>query len=50
MKAVKNSAEIEGFRRAMLRDGVALVKFLRWLKPAVEAGGETEMSVDRKLT
>lgn len=50
MKAVKNSAEIEGFRRAMLRDGVALVKFLRWLKPAVETGGETEMSVDRKLT
>lgn len=50
MKAVKKSAEIEGFRRAMLRDGVALVKFLRWLKPAVEAGGETEMSVDRKLT
>lgn len=50
MKAVKNSAEIEGFRRAMLRDGVALVKFLRWLKPAVEAGCETEMSVDRKLT
>lgn len=50
MKAVKNSAEIEGFRRAMLRDGVALVKFLRWLKPAVEAGGETEMSIDRKLT
>ena len=50
MKAVKNIAEIEGFRRAMLRDGVAMVKFLRWLKPAVEAGGETEMSVDRKLT
>ena len=34
----------------MLRDGVAMVKFLRWLKPAVEAGGETEISVDRKLT
>ncbi len=50
MKAVKNSAETEGFRRAMLRDGVAMVKFLRWLKPAVETGGETEMSIDRKLT
>ncbi len=50
MKAVKNPVEIEGFRRAMLRDGVALVKFMRWLKPAVERGGETEMSVDRKLT
>lgn len=50
MKAVKNPVEIEGFRSAMLRDGVALVKFMRWLKPAVERGGETEMSVDRKLT
>lgn len=50
MKAVKNEAEIAGFRRAMVRDGVAMVKFLRWLKPAVEAGGETEMSIDAKLT
>ena len=50
LKAIKNAAEIEGFRRAMIRDGVAMVKFLRWLKPAVEAGGETEMSIDRKLT
>lgn len=50
MKAIKNKAEIQGFRNAMLRDGVAMVRFLRWLKPAVEAGGETEMSIDRKLT
>ena len=50
MKAVKNAAEIKGFHDAMLRDGVAMVKFLKWLKPAVEAGGETEMSLDRKLT
>ncbi len=50
LKSIKNPAEIEGFRRAMIRDGVAMVKFLRWLKPAVEAGNETEMSIDRKLT
>lgn len=50
MKAVKNEAEQEGFRRAMLRDGVALVKFLRWLKTAVVRGGQTEMSIDSKLT
>ncbi len=50
MKAVKNEAEIRGYRSAMLKDGIALVKFLRWLKPAVEKGGETEMSVDKKLT
>ncbi len=49
MKAVKNAAEIEGFRRAMTRDGVAMVKFLKWLKPAVEAGGVTEMTVADKL-
>ena len=48
-KAVKCPAEVEGFRRAMLRDGVAMVKFLRWLKPAVEAGGQTELSVCRRL-
>ena len=50
MKAVKCEAEIAGYRRAMLRDGVAMVKFLKWLVPAVEAGGQTEMSIDRKLT
>ena len=50
MKAVKSEAEIACYRRAMLRDGVAMVKFLKWLVPAVEAGGQTEISIDRKLT
>ncbi len=50
MKAVKNEREIAGFRSAMLKDGIAMVKFLKWLKPAVEAGGQTEISVERKLT
>ena len=50
MKTVKNATEIAGFRRAMLKDGIALVKFLKWLKPAVEAGGQTEISIDQKLT
>ncbi len=50
MKAIKNEAEIRGYRSAMLKDGIAMVKFLRWLKPAVEAGGQTEISIDRKLT
>lgn len=50
MKAVKNEAEIAGYRSAMLKDGVAMVKFLKWLLPAVEAGGETEISIDKKLT
>ena len=50
MKAVKTDAEQAGFRQAMLRDGVAMVKFLCWLGPAVAAGGQTEISIDRKLT
>lgn len=50
MKAVKNEAEIAGYRSAMLKDGVTMVKFLKWLLPAVEAGGETEISIDKKLT
>ena len=50
MKTVKNATEIAGFRSAMLKDGIAMVKFLRWLKPAVEAGGQTEISVDKMLT
>lgn len=49
MKAHKNEAEMAGYRRAMTRDGVAMVKFLRWLRPAVEAGGQTEMSVSERL-
>lgn len=50
MKTVKNKTEIAGFKAAMERDGVAMVKFLQWLKPAVEAGGQTEISLDEKLT
>ena len=50
MKTVKNETEIAGFHKAMIKDGIALVKFLKWLKPAVEAGGQTEISIDEKLT
>ncbi|MCQ2238650.1 MAG: aminopeptidase P family protein [Bacteroidaceae bacterium] len=49
MKAVKNEAEINGFHQAMLHDGIAMVKFLHWLKPAVQAGGQTECSIAEKL-
>ena len=50
MKAIKNKVEQEGFRAAMLRDGIAMVKFLVWLNPAVEAGNQTEISLDERLT
>jgi Xaa-Pro aminopeptidase len=49
LKAVRNEQEITGLRKAMQRDGVALVKFLKWLEEAVPGGQETEISVDRKL-
>lgn len=50
LKAVKNKVEIEGFRNAMVKDGIAMVKFLKWLVPAVREGGQTEISVSEKLT
>lgn len=59
MKIVKNDTEIEGFRRAMVKDGVALVKFLKWLKgeapslPPPDGGGVrrlSELSIAEKLT
>lgn len=49
LKAVKNETEIEGFRQAMKRDGVAMVRFLMWLEQAVQSGQETEVSIDQKL-
>ena len=52
MKTVKNATEIAGFKSAMLKDGIAMVKFLKWLDGVYGQNGhrETEISVDRKLT
>ena len=49
LKAIRDEQEIAGIHAAMQRDGVALVKFLKWLEEAVPSGKETELSVDRKL-
>ena len=49
MKTVKNPTEISGFRSAMLKDGIAMVKFLYWLSAQSEYSGLTEMSVSDKL-
>lgn len=56
MKNVKNDAEIEGFRRAMVKDGVAMVKFLKWLSERMKEEGIgmkddalTEISITEKL-
>ena len=59
MKTVKNEREIAGFRSAMLKDGIAMVKFLYWLSkqlpaPVGEGSGVgtvslTELSISDKL-
>ena len=50
MKIMKNKAEIKGFHAAMKRDGVAMVRFLKWLEENVGEGKVTEVSVDCQLT
>lgn len=49
MKSMKNETELNGFRKAMIKDGVALVKFFIWLEEAVPAGGVTEVTIEEKL-
>ncbi|MFN4204657.1 MAG: aminopeptidase family protein P, partial [Tabrizicola sp.] len=48
-KACKNTAEIAATREAHLRDGAAMVEFLRWLDEALPRGGQTEISVVEAL-
>ena len=53
MKTIKNETEIAGFRSAMLKDGIAMVKFLYWLSGYIgksEIAELTEISIDKKLT
>ena len=53
MKTVKNETEIAGFRNAMLKDGIAMVKFLKWLSAYVgkpEISELSEISIDQRLT
>ena len=49
LKCVKNDVELDGIDRAMVRDGVALVRFLRWLEERVPAGDVTELSAAGEL-
>lgn len=49
MKAIRNEQEIAGIHAAMRRDGIALVRFLKWLEEAVVSEKETELSIDQKL-
>lgn len=49
MKSVKNHTEINGFRRAMEKDGIALVRFLMWLEKTVPQGLVSELDIPYKL-
>lgn len=49
MKAVKTPQEMENMRKAHIKDGVAVTKFIRWLKQAVKSESITEMDAVRKL-
>ncbi|MDE5492788.1 aminopeptidase P family protein [Elizabethkingia meningoseptica] len=49
MKAQKNKAELEGFRTVMVRDGVAMVKFLYWLTHQAGKEAMNEYSIGEKL-
>ena len=49
MKAQKNQTELEGFRKVMVRDGVAMVKFLYWLTHNAGKEAMNEYSIGEKL-
>ena len=48
-KAIKNETELAGMRACHIRDGVAMVRFLKWLEETVPQGGVTEMSAAQQL-
>lgn len=51
LKSTKNETEIEGFRRVVVKDGVALTRFFKWLEEEMAAGNRvTEISAAEKLT
>ncbi|MCQ2350179.1 MAG: aminopeptidase P family protein [Paludibacteraceae bacterium] len=49
MKAIKNNIELSGMRKAMIRDGVAMVKFLFWLEQQMQSSEITELDVVKRL-
>jgi Xaa-Pro aminopeptidase len=48
-KACKNPLEVEGMRKAHIRDGSALAKFLCWFDGAAAGGELTEIDASEKL-
>lgn len=48
-KAIKNAIQIENIRRVMVRDGVAMVKFINWMKKTIKLHEFTEIEASDKL-
>ena len=49
MKIMKNETEIRGYHNAMIKDGIAMVKWMKWALEAIPKGGQTELSLSRRL-
>ena len=49
LKEIKNEVEINNLHHAMVKDGVVMVKFLKWLDQDANIHHETEMSIEHKL-
>jgi len=49
LKSIKNRAELAGFKKVMIKDGVALTKFFIWLEENIPSGKVTEVSIAQKL-
>ncbi|MDU2155996.1 MULTISPECIES: aminopeptidase P family protein [Clostridium] len=50
LKAIKNEVEIANTEKSQVRDGVAMVKFIKWLKDTLGKEKITEISASKKLT
>ena len=49
LKAIKNEVELDNLRKCQIRDGVAMVKFMKWLKDNIGKIEISEISASNKL-
>ena len=49
LKAIKNETEIENIRQTMIKDGIAMIRFLAWLERLIGKEIITELSAAQKL-
>ncbi|MGL4874321.1 MAG: aminopeptidase P family protein [Clostridium sp.] len=50
IKAIKNDIEIENLKKCQVKDGIAMVKFMKWLKENIKKEKITEISASEKMT